>query len=83
MTRFGKKPLILAGCLLVAVSAILYCALEISVAHEQALSPGEKSLGVAVLGMLLGIPMILSGAAGVLLLAFSGLRAAYRRLFSN
>jgi len=78
-----KKPLVLVGILLVAISAILYLALEISAAREQALSPGEKSLGVAALGMLFGIPMILTGAAGVLFLAFSGLRAVYRRLLSN
>jgi hypothetical protein len=78
-----KKPLVVLGILLVAISAILYLALEISVAREQALSPGEKSLGVAALGMLFGIPMILTGAAGVLFLAFSGLCAVYRRLFSN
>jgi hypothetical protein len=78
-----KKPLVLVGILLVAISAILYLALEISAAREQALSPGEKSLGVAALGMLFGIPMILTGAAGVLFLAFSGFRAVYRRLLSN
>jgi hypothetical protein len=78
-----KRPLVLVGILLVAISAILYLALQVSAAHEQALSPGEKSLGVAALGMLFGIPMIFCGAVGILLLAFSGLRAVCRRLLSN
>ncbi|HWY67681.1 MAG TPA: hypothetical protein VNX88_03395 [Terriglobales bacterium] len=78
-----KRPLLFAGCVLVAASVILYVGLEISVAHEQALSPGEKSLGVAVLGMLLGIPMILTGATGAMMLAFCVLRAFYRRSSSN
>jgi len=78
-----NRPLLFLGCALIAVSVILYFTLHVSAAPEQALSPGEKSLGIAVLGMIFGIPMVVTGAAGVLLLAFSALRAAYRRLFSN
>ena len=78
-----KRPLVLTGILLLAICAILYLALQVSVAHEQALSPGEKSLGVAVLGMLFGIPMMFCGAVGILLLVFSGLRAVSRRSLSN
>jgi hypothetical protein len=74
---------VLTGILLLATSAILYFALQVSVAHEQALSPGEKSFGVAALGMLFGIPMMFCGAVGILLLVFSGLCAVYRRSLSN
>jgi hypothetical protein len=78
-----NRPLLFFGCALVLVSIMLYFALNVSTAHEQALSPGEKSLGVAVLGIMFGIPMMVTGVAGVLLLTFSALRAVYRRLFSN
>jgi hypothetical protein len=67
------------GFTLVAVSTIFYLALQVSAAREQALSPGEKSLGVAALGMVFGIPFIVTGAAGLGLLAFAALLAAYRR----
>jgi len=82
-TLFSRRPLIFTSCVLLAISLILYVALEVSVAHEQALSPGEKSLGVAVLFMIFGIPMLLSAATGTALLAFAGLRAIYRQLISN
>jgi hypothetical protein len=79
----SRRPLIFTSLVLFALALILYIALEVSVAHEQALSPGEKSLGVAVLGMIFGIPMFLSAATGTVLLAFTGLRALYRELVSN
>src|SRR5690242_2161028 len=83
ITMLRNRPLLFFGWALVAVSIILYLTLQVSTTHEQALSPGEKSLGVAVLGIMFGIPMIVTGAAGALLLTFCALRAVYRRLFSN
>jgi hypothetical protein len=49
--------------------------LEWSSSIEQASSPGEKNFGVAALGMLFGLPMLIFGLAGiVLLIVGAGLR---------
>lgn len=72
--------LIWLGIVLIGVSAVLYVLLQISVTREQAQSPGEKSLGVGVLLMLFGIPMIVSSLAAVVCLAL-GLSVAVRRKF--
>ena len=53
------------GVVLLGVSVILWLGLEWSASYEQARTPGEKNLGVAVLGMLLGIPMLIFGAGGL------------------
>lgn len=81
MTMLRNRPLLFFSCGLLALSVVLYLILALSTAHEQALSPGEKSLGVAVLGIMFGIPIMVTGATGVLLLTFSALRAVYRRFF--
>lgn len=71
----------LTGLALIGLSVVLYVALELSSRWEQAKTPGEKDMGVAVLFMLFGIPMLISGAAGLLRLIASALAFAYRRLF--
>jgi hypothetical protein len=54
------------GCILLAVSTVLYITLEREVVAEQALSPAVDSFGVAVLGMMYGPPVLTTAAAGVL-----------------
>ena len=54
------------GCVLLVISAALYIVLQREAAAEQALSPGEESLGVAVIGMMYGLPMLATAVAGVL-----------------
>ena len=66
---------------LIGLSVVLYVALELSSRWEQAKTPGEKNMGVAVLFMLFGIPMLISAAAGLLCLIVSVLTFAYRRFF--
>jgi hypothetical protein len=51
----------------------------ITTAREQALTPGEKNLGVAVLGMIWGLPMLAFGATGVCLLLVHSVVFLYRR----
>ena len=41
---------------------VLYTSLELSSRWEQATTPGEKDLGVAVLFMIFDIPMLISAA---------------------
>ena len=79
----SHTALIWAGVVLIIFSPLLYVALEISVTREQGLSPGEKSLGVAVLGMLFGIPTIISGLAAIVCLVCGLSMAAYRKLVSK
>jgi hypothetical protein len=54
---------------LIGLSVLLYAALEFSSRWEQAKTPGEKNMGVAVLFMIFGIPMLISAAAGLLCLS--------------
>jgi len=60
-----------AGCGLLVMSGGLYLVLDRTAAAEQALSPGEKSFGVAVLGMKY-LPPILETAFGGLLCVVVG-----------
>jgi hypothetical protein len=75
------RSLSLAGWALIGLSVVLYVALELSSRWEQAKTPGEKNMGVAVLFMLFGIPMLISAAAGLLCLIVSVLTLAYKRFF--
>jgi hypothetical protein len=52
----SSKIAVAIGCNLLVVSAALYIALQRETAAEQALSPGEDSLGVAAIGMMYGLP---------------------------
>jgi hypothetical protein len=83
----AKRDLIrsrrLTGLILVSLSAVLFVALELSTHREQAKTPGEKNMGVAVLFMAFAIPMVISGVAGLLCLIASILMFAYRRFFSQ
>jgi hypothetical protein len=48
---------------------------------EQAKTPGEKNMGIVVLFMLLGVPIRISLAAGVICLIAGALALAYGRFF--
>jgi len=52
------------GVILLVMALMLWLTLEWSISAEQAQAPGEKSLGVAVLGMLYGPPILVLGAGG-------------------
>jgi hypothetical protein len=80
--RWFPRIAIAVGCSLLGVSAGLYIALDRAVAAEQALSPGEDSFGVAVLGMIYG-PAILAMAVGGLLSLFLGFLALTVRRLRN
>ena len=79
----SHRALIWVGIVFAVISAVLYIALQISVTREQALSPGEKSLGVAALGMLFGIPMIIFGLGAIVCLAVGVSIAVRRKFFPN
>ena len=81
MKKGITRSLSLTGSALMGLSVLLYVALELSSSWEQAKTPGEKNMGVAVLFMLFGIPMLISAAAGVLCLMVSALTFAYRQFF--
>jgi hypothetical protein len=66
-----RSPLIGMGCLSLTAALICYGLLEWSSSVEQASSPGEKDLGVAVLWIIFGVPTLVLGLAGILLL-FAG-----------
>ena len=69
------------GVVFTGLSVVLYAALELSSRSEQAKSPGEKNMGVAVLGMVFGLPMLASAAIGLLCLFVGGLAFAYTRFY--
>jgi len=68
------------GCLLLAAAIGLYALLRWSISAEQARSPGEKDLGVAVLAMLFGIPVLL-GIAGLGFIVAGVCIWCYRKYF--
>jgi hypothetical protein len=63
--RLLRSPSFRVGIMLLAVTVVLFFGLEWLATSEQASSPGEKNLGVAVLGMLFGVPMLISGIGGL------------------
>jgi len=77
------RSLRLTGWILVGLSAVLFVALELSTRWEQAKTPGEKNMGVAVLFMAFAIPMIISGVAGLVCLIVGIFTIAYRRFRSR
>jgi hypothetical protein len=81
MKKGIARSLSLTGCALIGLSVVLYMALELSSRWEQARTPGEKNLGVAVLFMIFGIPTLISAAAGLLCLIVGTLAFAYGRFF--
>lgn len=60
-----RSSLVRTGSLLIGIATGLYGLLGWSSSVEQARSPGEKNLGVAVLGMLFGIPAVVLGILGL------------------
>ncbi len=73
--RIGLPFLILA--------IVMGAALFLTTAHEQALTPGEKNLGVAALAMLFGVPTLVFGAISVVCLVISLATVGYGRLTSR
>jgi hypothetical protein len=78
MKKGVTRSLSLTGSALIGLSVLLYAALEFSSRWEQAKTPGEKNMGVAVLFMIFGIPMLIS-AAGLLCLVVGALAFAHGR----
>jgi hypothetical protein len=76
---FWRSALFKIGVLLLVLSASSWLALIITTAQEQARTPGEKNLGVAVLGMIWGLPMLAFGAGGVSVLLVHSVLFLYRR----
>ena len=73
-----KKLLIGAACLSLSAALICLGLMDWSSSVEQARSPGEKDFGVAVLGMIFGLPALLLGLVGVLCLLAGICVWAYR-----
>jgi ABC-type amino acid transport system permease subunit len=76
---FWRSALFKIGVLLLLLSVSSWLALIITTAHEQAQTPGEKSLGVAVLGLIWGLPMLAFGAGGIAVLLVHSVLFLYRR----
>jgi hypothetical protein len=81
MKKGITRSLWLTGWALIGLSMVLYVTLELSTRWEQARTPGEKNMGVAVLFMIWGIPTLISGAAGLLCLIVGAFTFAYRHFF--
>ena len=74
---------LLTALALIGLSAVLYVGLELSSRWEQAKTPGEKNMGIAVLFTLFGVPMLISLAAGLLCLIVGAIAFAYDRFFAR
>ena len=80
MTKWVYRLVIATGCTLLGISAILYFALDRAATVEQALSPGEDSFGVAVLGMMYGPSIVATAAGGILSLLLGMTILTFQRL---
>jgi hypothetical protein len=83
MRKGTARSFSIAGMVLIVLSVVLYTALELSSRWEQARSPGEKNLGISVLFIMFGIPMLISGAGGIFCLLVGALAFTYRRFFQR
>jgi EamA domain-containing membrane protein RarD len=77
--RFWESELFKVAVALLLLAVFSWLVLTITTAHEQARSPGETNLGVAVLGMIWGMPMLLFGASGTFLLVTHLALFSYRK----
>ncbi len=72
------------GLGLLVLSVQFYVSFDRLAAAEQALTPGEKSLGVAALAMIHLPRILVTGASGLSIIGVGTLGwALYRRKFSN
>jgi hypothetical protein len=78
--RISKVSAVI-GLVLLGLSGLLYIALVVTSNWEQARSPEERNLGVAVLFMIFGIPMLCCAATGVFSFLISVSAYGYHRLF--
>jgi hypothetical protein len=74
-----RSKLFLVGVFMLLLAAIMWVALSVTTTHEQGLTPGEKSLGVAALAMLFGIPLVFFGGSGLGILFLSVVLFLYRK----
>jgi hypothetical protein len=81
MREFRKQTLWI-GLVLIGLSVFLALLLQITSSWEQSRNPGEKDLGVAVLGIMFGVPSLIC-AAGVVSLLVSATAFAWNRLARN
>jgi hypothetical protein len=77
----GKVPLLFRASLCsLLLATLLWIAFDMLSAHEQAQSPGEKSLGVAALAILCLPPILFFGAVGAGTAIVTGSVLLYRKL---
>lgn len=77
--RFFRSRLFLTGLSLLLLAAMMVLGLVITTAREQALTPGERSLGVAALAILWMMPLLLFAASGVVISITSVSMFLYRK----
>ena len=77
--RLLRSKTFLTGLFLLFLSALMWLGLLITTAREQALTPGERSLGVAGLFILWMMPLVLFAASGLCVLLVSIGLFLYRR----
>ena len=83
MSRNTPRLAAVVGLVLIGVSGLLYLGLQLTTNWEQAQSPGQKNLGVAVLFMMFGIPALVCAGAAVISFVVSGLAFGYQRVFQR
>jgi hypothetical protein len=80
MRRNTPKAAAVVGLVLVGVSGLLYLGLHVTTKWEQAQSPGQKNLGVAVLFLMFGIPALVCAGAAAISFVVSGIAFGYQRV---
>ena len=83
MSRNTPRLAAVVGLVLIGVSGLLYLGLQLTTNWEQAQSPGQKNLGVAVLFMMFGVPALVSAGAAVISFVVSGSAFVYQRVFQR
>src|ERR1051326_1105893 len=82
MQNFQKRALWI-GLILIGLSVFLALLLDATSSWEQARSPGEKDMGVAVLAIMFGVPSAICAVAGGVSLLASATVFTWSRLAGN
>jgi len=81
--RNFRKQTSWIGLALIRLAVLLALLLQVASSWEQSRTPGEKDLGVAALGIMIGVPSLICAVAGVISLLVSATAFAWSRLVRN
>jgi hypothetical protein len=83
MPKGLPRTALIAGLALIVLAIALCISLELLTRWEQARTLAKRDFGVAVIGIAIGLPMLISGAAGLLCLVIAGGALVHKRIIAR